>query len=1452
MSGAEIIGVIAGAIGILTAARDAYDSIQDIRGLPETFRQIPPKVDLAVATLDQIHRSGCSGSGAELNTVATLANQCSKNADRLGLVLRKLNLDESTPFPERYVSIIQGWGKKGRVEDLLKNIMEDVMLLANHQMVAATSQGQIRKLEQAVEDLDKVDPSVPDHMLEGRTDVYVGGTGAQNNQIHHTTNTYSGSSSSYAISGPGQNFGNLAGATLNFGTAATEETLDSRCRAALRSRSTDPRHDKARIEKNKDGVLDSAFQWVLHNPEFQRWRSELDMRLLWVKGDPGKGKTMLLCGIINELEGTRDSRPLAYFFCQAADPRINTGTAVLLGLMYFLVDVRRGLLKYLRRSYDDAKEALFQGPNLWIALEGVLFEMLQDPALEDALIIIDALDECQTERHPLLDFISKATVTCPRVKWIVSSRNWPDIEERLRPAEQATRLSLEINEDAVSAAVNAFIHHRVEDLAKSKGLDDGTSAEIENYLSSNAHGTFLWVALVCQALSSIDFPDLIKEHLTCFPPGLEGLYHRMLEQISSSTEASMYRDLLALNLVAYRPLSVHELSSVAPKIWTIASDAGGLAKMLQLCGSLLMIRDNAIFWVHQSARDYLLKHPDFSTPSSVEQAHRRIYQSSLGAMSTTLKRDIYGMIQQHGRLAYGLSVDRLEQQRPKPDPLAGVGYSCIYWADHLRDSRSTANFDDRGDGCHLRQFLETHFMHWLEALSLLRSIHKGVLSMNSLTKLAQGKRMTASPDVPSQRKSVTAVLDKARSRVLSYITPTTLREQPTTSREQPTLADLIRDMWRFLLTFKLPLEQCPLQGYISGPVLSPTESITRSLFLKDRPSWLTEKLALRKTWNNCLQTLEGQRGKLQLVTFSSDGQRLASAAFSSVAFPSATFSSATFSSGNINVWDVASGKKLITLDLDNNENYPPAVAFSPDGCCLAATYYSPITVWDIITGKTLLELNDGLGDLSRDELARLRSFERPVIFSTNGRNLLSVSVRGEVKTWALATGEEIGMFTCSENELIRSAVFSHDGSWLATGLIGGQFCVWDVVEGSKIKSISCRELGISHVLGLSFSHDRKHLVVAGGRKAFVYSFTTEKLKHFRLRSFTFSPRELALSPCGLRLAMTVPGYNISIYRLDKNTHELLTPHAELHGLSSVVFSPDGRQLATGQMGCVRLWDTPTDYSQAEAIPTPAIYGITFSNNLPRAATIGERGRSITVHDLHLGTASKIRCKSTNEVSLSSDGQMMAIAHKTHTTIWSQENGRWVAQRTYRFPTGLDLIITFSPDTRQLAHLTTYISNMSRHVLRLLNVETGQCDKISENVEIHGHKAVVFTENSRKVAVIERNDDGATRIRLWDPLTGGLLIEERPAPADIGIHRVSTLAERGGKFTMQGGPKGAYDISEDGCWITMGGARLLWLPPFCRPFDYGNGKRWMMTCQSAVAFASELGSFFFFEFGEEEG
>ena len=68
----------------------------------------------------------------------------------------------------------------------------------------------------------------------------------------------------------------------------------------LRHRSTE---DKVRIEKEKDGLLNDCYAWILHDPSFRRWRINDESTLLWIRGDPGKGKTMMMIGLVNELSG---------------------------------------------------------------------------------------------------------------------------------------------------------------------------------------------------------------------------------------------------------------------------------------------------------------------------------------------------------------------------------------------------------------------------------------------------------------------------------------------------------------------------------------------------------------------------------------------------------------------------------------------------------------------------------------------------------------------------------------------------------------------------------------------------------------------------------------------------------------------------------------------------------------------------------------------------------------------------------------------------------------------------------------------------------------------------------------------------------------------------------------------------------------------------------------------
>jgi len=504
---------------------------------------------------------------------------------------------------------------------------------------------------------------------------------------------------------------------------------DQECIQHLRL--TDPRDDKKRIEETKGGLLEDSYHWILENSDFQQWRNDQQSRLLWVKGDPGKGKTMLLCGIVNELEKSiAKTDLLSYFFCQATDSRINNATAVLRGLVYLLVDRQPSLISHIRKKHDHAGKTLFEDANAWVALSEIFTNILQDPSLNRTYLIIDALDECIADLPKLLNFIIQKSSTFPHVKWIISSRNWPDIEERLERAGHKVRLCLELNAESVSTAVSIFIHHKVLQLAQRKKYDDKTRDAVLDHLSLNANDTFLWVALVCQNLEKIPRWDTLAR-LNAFPPGLDSLYERMMEQIRISDNSDLCKRILASIAIVYQPITLKELTSLIEVLEDMADDLESLREIISLCGSFLNIREGTIYFVHQSAKDFLFtKAFDEIFPSGREEAHYVVFSISLQVMSRTLRRDIYRLG------APGFPIDQVKQ--PKPDPLAAARYSCIHWVDHLRDSSGTAGQDDdlRERGA-VDDFVRKKYLYWLEALSLWGSMSDGVVSIAKLEAIIQ-------------------------------------------------------------------------------------------------------------------------------------------------------------------------------------------------------------------------------------------------------------------------------------------------------------------------------------------------------------------------------------------------------------------------------------------------------------------------------------------------------------------------------------------------------------------------------------------------------------------------------------------------------------------------------------------------------------------------------------------
>ncbi|KAM5353453.1 hypothetical protein ACJ41O_000103 [Fusarium nematophilum] len=907
-----------------------------------------------------------------------------------------------------------------------------------------------------------------------------------------------------------------------------QDDRDKQCLKDLRE--TDPRDDKTRIQDTKGGLLRDSYRWILDHDDFQRWRDDPQSQLLWIKGDPGKGKTMLLCGIIDELEKEPNNR-LSYFFCQATEARLSNATAVLRGLIYLLVDQQPSLISHVRKKHDHAGKQLFEDGNAWEALSKILAAMLNDPSLDGAILIVDALDECKTNRHQLLDLIAKPS----RVKWIVSSRNWQDIEEKLDNTENKVRLHLELNKDSISNAVDTYIGYKVDRLARHKKYDKETRDTVEIHLTSNADGTFLWVALVCQELAG---PKVRKRHtlntLKSFPPGLDSLYDRMIAHIGDSEDAGLCREVLAISSVVYRPITLDELKVLVKSLEDLDQD--DLEEIIRSCGSFLTLREGVIYFVHQSAKDFLLnKAFGQILPSGAAHQHHAIFSRSLEALSETLESDIYKLS------APGFTIDQVSP--PDPDPLASIRYSCIFWVDHLNDSEPRAKMSDKAlqDAGIVHDFLRMKYLYWLESLSLLRSMSEGVMAVQKLEALVKTK-------------------------------------------EARQLTELLRDARRFILSHKRAIEIAPLQVYASALVFSPTRSLIRGLFKKKEPNWITLKPSVESDWNACLQTLEGHEASVTSVAFSADSQRLASGSVdetvkvwdaatgacvqtleghndlvTSVAFSADGQRLASGSRDNtVKVWDIAIGACVRTLK--GHSYWVTSVAFSADGQRLASgSHDKTVKVWDAATGACLQTLK-GHND-----------WVTSVAFSADGQRLASGSRDETVKIWDVATGACVQTLE-GHNDWVTSVAFSADGQRLASGSRDGTVKVWDAAKGTCVQTLE----GHSRlVILVAFSADGQRLASGSDDKMVKIWDAATGACIQTLEGHNDWVTSVAFSADGQRLASgsrdnTVKVWDIAIGACVRT----LKGHS--YWVTSVAFSADGQRLASGSDDkTVKIWDAAT-------------------------------------------------------------------------------------------------------------------------------------------------------------------------------------------------------------------------------------------------------------------------------------
>ncbi|RYO85912.1 hypothetical protein DL766_003956 [Monosporascus sp. MC13-8B] len=367
---------------------------------------------------------------------------------------------------------------------------------------------------------------------------------------------------------------------------------------------------KDRVEDRVEGTC----QWFLSHEHFRTWL-EQDSGPLLVSADPGCGKSVLAKYLIDH--GLPRSATVCYFFFKDQDQ--NTIRQALCAMLHQLFSHQPSLIRHAMPEYSK------NGPGL-TSTTASLWEILeragQDSQAEPVILVLDALDECvESDFRDLIRMLKRLfrgdKQSRGKMRCLLTTRPYGHIVsefEELVDAFPYIRIPGEEESETISQEVNRVIEYRVEQLAKERRLSKDIKDHIAQRLLRVPHRTYLWVYLVFDYLKASDFKKTkrgIESIIAVLPESVNQAYEKILDK---SKEPSMVRKVLSIILAASRPLTLAEMniavnidiSSRSVKDLDLEGEEDFKLRLRSWCGLFVSIYHGRVYFLHQTAREFLL------------------------------------------------------------------------------------------------------------------------------------------------------------------------------------------------------------------------------------------------------------------------------------------------------------------------------------------------------------------------------------------------------------------------------------------------------------------------------------------------------------------------------------------------------------------------------------------------------------------------------------------------------------------------------------------------------------------------------------------------------------------------------------------------------------------------------------------------------------------------------
>ncbi|MGW0706363.1 nSTAND1 domain-containing NTPase [Streptomyces sp. NPDC002643] len=296
-----------------------------------------------------------------------------------------------------------------------------------------------------------------------------------------------------------------------------------------------------------------------------------------------------------------------------------------------------------------------------------------------------------------------------------------------------------------------------------------------------------------------------------------------------------------------------------------------------------------------------------------------------------------------------------------------------------------------------------------------------------------------------------------------------------------------------------------------------------------------------------LTVLRGHDHDTNDLAYSPDGTRLISAGID----------------GTARVWNT--GGKAAPVVLRGHSGTVEGAAFSPDGQLVATTSDdATIRVWNPSGGGNPLVLRGH------------RAVVWAASFSPDGRHLATASSDGTVRIWDPRGPGDPVILRGHKGAAWTVDAGGPGGRPVVSGGQDGTVRVWDTARRRASRVLRGHD---GEVLGLAVSQDGRRAASAGADGTVrIWDLTGGSEPVAVLKGHVDGAWSVALSSDGRRVASVDGDATLRVWHLaDGDRPAFVRPSTDGTSLRSVVFSPDGRQVATGAAektrGTVRIRDT---------------------------------------------------------------------------------------------------------------------------------------------------------------------------------------------------------------------------------------------------------------------------------------